>query len=94
MNTRSKTKNEVNKVSNETKFEPIVLRSRVIQPPPPQKKQLPFEPIDFDDASECWRANKKHLGNGQFKYVCPFIKDDKQRCGRNVQKGCMTCRTH
>ena len=92
MKTRSQTKNEVKKVSNETKFEPIVLRSRVIQPA--QKKQLPFEPIDFDDASECWRANKKHLGNGQFKYVCPFIKDDKQRCGKNVLKGCMTCRTH
>ena len=56
---------------------------------------VPSEPmIDFDDASECWRANKKHLGNGQFKYVCPFIKDDKQRCGKNVLKGCMTCRTH
>jgi hypothetical protein len=31
---------------------------------------IPSEPmIDFDDASACWRANKKHLGNGMFKYV-------------------------
>jgi hypothetical protein len=31
---------------------------------------LPCEPmIDFDDASACWRANKKYLGNGMFKYI-------------------------
>jgi len=31
---------------------------------------VPSEPmIDFDDASACWRANKKHLGNGMFKYI-------------------------
>jgi hypothetical protein len=55
---------------------------------------LPYEPIDFDDASNCWRANKKSIGNGQFKYVCPYMKDDQIRCGRNVIKGHMTCRNH
>ena len=25
--------------------------------------------IDFDEASEAWRANKKSIGNGMFKYV-------------------------
>jgi hypothetical protein len=56
---------------------------------------VPSEPmIDFDDASACWRANKKHLGNGMFKYVCPYMKDDNQRCGRNVKNGNMTCHYH
>ena len=25
--------------------------------------------IDFDSASLAWRANKKHVGNGEFVYV-------------------------
>ena len=25
--------------------------------------------IDFDEASEAWRSNKKSIGNGMFKYV-------------------------
>jgi hypothetical protein len=24
--------------------------------------------IDFDEASEAWRANKTSIGNGQYKY--------------------------
>lgn len=26
--------------------------------------------IDFDDASSAWRANKKPIKNGCFKYLC------------------------
>ena len=59
-----------------------------------QLKLLPFEPIDFDLASDCWRANKMSIGNGMFKYVCPFMKIDNTRCGRNVKKGCTSCRYH
>lgn len=64
---------------------------RVIQKPP---KPILYEPIDFDDASACWRINKQSLGNGQYKYVCAFMKIDNTRCGRNVKKGCMACRYH
>ena len=62
-----------------------------IQKPP---KPILYEPIDFDDASACWRMNKQSLGNGQYKYVCAFMKIDNTRCGRNVKKGCMACRYH
>lgn len=62
-----------------------------IQKPP---KPILYEPIDFDDASVCWRMNKQSLGNGQYKYVCAFMKIDNTRCGRNVKKGCMACRYH
>jgi len=79
MKTRSQTRNEALKVNL-----PQVISKPVL---------LPYEPIDFDEASFAWRANKKHLGNGQFKYVCPVVKDF-LRCGRNVMKGCMTCRLH
>jgi hypothetical protein len=34
------------------------------------------------------------IGNGMFKYVCPFMKIDNTRCGRNVKKGCTSCRYH
>jgi len=26
--------------------------------------------IDFDGASEAWKANKSSIGNGSYKYVC------------------------
>ena len=26
--------------------------------------------IDFDAASLAWRGNKRHMGNGHFRYIC------------------------
>lgn len=26
--------------------------------------------IDFDAASEAWKANKCYIGNGSYRYVC------------------------
>jgi len=74
-------------------FVPQVFVPQVVQIQQ-QLKRLPFEPIDFDEASDCWRANKMSIGNGMFKYVCPFMKIDNTRCGRNVKKGCTSCRYH
>jgi hypothetical protein len=35
-----------------------------------EPETTPFsEDIDFDEASVAWRANKKPIGNGSFKYV-------------------------
>jgi hypothetical protein len=86
MKTRSQTRNEAAlKVNLKPQLAPTQLTAKPVL--------LPYEPIDFDEASLAWRANKKHLGNGQFKYVCPVVKDF-LRCGRNVLKGCMTCRLH
>lgn len=75
-------------------FVPQVFVPQVVQIQQRQLKRLPFEPIDFDEASDCWRANKMSIGNGMFKYVCPFMKIDNTRCGRNVKKGCTSCRYH
>jgi hypothetical protein len=30
--------------------------------------------IDFDGASNAWKANKKSIGNGQYKYICPLLE--------------------
>ena len=32
--------------------------------------------IDFDEASNFWKQNKKSIGNGQYKYICPKDKKD------------------
>lgn len=42
--------------------------------------------IDFDGASEAWRANKISKGNGTYKYVC---KTNKKTCKTN-KKACKT----
>jgi len=50
--------------------------------------------IDFDEASKAWRQNKKHLGNCQYKYVCPYEKKDGAPCGKACYKQSQYCWTH
>jgi len=40
-------------------------------------RQLYEVNIDFDESSEAWRANKKLIGNGTYKYICA------KRCKNN-----------
>jgi hypothetical protein len=42
--------------------------------------------IDFDEASAAWRKNKKHIGNGQFVYLCA-------ECNRECKIGIL-CKKH
>jgi len=35
--------------------------------------------IDFDGASADWKANKKSIGNGQYKYICPLLEKVEQK---------------
>lgn len=39
-----------------------------------QTKELYEVNIDFDDASNSWKQNKKYMGNGTYKYICPSLK--------------------
>ena len=50
--------------------------------------------IDFDDASACWRQNKKSIGNGSYKYICPFLKKDDVNCGNTCYKNSRYCWAH
>ena len=50
--------------------------------------------INFDEASKIWRENKRHIGNGTYKYIC--IKKDKNNkyCSTKCVPGEVYCRTH
>jgi hypothetical protein len=52
--------------------------------------------IDFDEASEAWRANKKYIGNGSYKYITPkkntllnnnTNSNTSRRCVQKTQSG-------
>jgi hypothetical protein len=42
-------------------------------------------PINFDEASQAWRENKKYLGRGMFAYRCAYIHSDGKLCKRVVE---------
>jgi len=42
--------------------------------------------IDFDGASAAWKANKKSIGNGQYKYICPLLKKVEQKTNPTFRK--------
>ena len=58
------------------------------------KKQLYQVNIDFDEASECWRKNKKPIGNGCYKYICLQKTDSGKPCKRNPEKNSDFCKIH
>ena len=49
--------------------------------------------IDFDGASKAWKANKKSVGNGSYKYVCCAVKN-KGECTRQCLAGENYCKKH
>lgn len=40
--------------------------------------------IDFDDASNEWRKNKQHLGNGQYRYICEAKTQAGKECRNKI----------
>lgn len=50
--------------------------------------------IDFDKASEKWRENKVHIGNGSFKYVCGALRKDGGKCRNKSCKRMNGCYLH
>lgn len=51
--------------------------------------------IDFDEASKAWRQNKKHIGQGHFKYVCiKETEEDGTNCGKACYKDSLYCWAH
>lgn len=49
--------------------------------------------IDFNEASSAWKANKKSIGNGQYKYVCK-IATKRGECNRETKPGKYCCSMH
>lgn len=50
--------------------------------------------IDFDAASEAWKANKKSIGNGSYKYVCAKRGKNNNCCISKCLPGEDYCKTH
>ena len=50
--------------------------------------------IDFDAASEAWKANKKSIGNGSYKYVCAKRGKNNNCCIAKCLPGEDYCRVH
>ena len=50
--------------------------------------------IDFDQASEAWKANKTSIGNGSYKYVCQAYVKSGNKCKRKPLVGCHFCSQH
>jgi hypothetical protein len=49
--------------------------------------------INFDEASDAWRQNKKSIGNGSYKYICISKKKEIQ-CGKSCYKNLTYCWQH
>jgi hypothetical protein len=47
--------------------------------------------IDFDEASAAWKANKKSIGGGCYKYICEHRN---KNCRRNPIPGLNFCSQH
>lgn len=50
--------------------------------------------INFDEASIAWRANKKLIGSGHFKYKCLQKTQSGNECKREALAGCDACKLH
>ncbi len=50
--------------------------------------------IDFDAAGDAWRANKKSVGNGSYKYICSQITKVGTCCKRESIINSDYCKMH
>lgn len=73
----------------ESDFEQQILDSSY-----PEIPQLYSVDIDFDGASESWKANKKSIGNGSYKYVCQAKTSTGKCCTKKALSFYNFCKTH
>ena len=50
--------------------------------------------IDFDEASEAWKANKRGIGEGSYRYICAKRGKHNNECIAKCLPGLDYCRTH
>jgi hypothetical protein len=72
---------------------PVQTRSQL------KKERVEVQPlyevdIDFDEASECWKANKISIGNGSYRYICANKTKNNNGCLRKCLQGEIYCKTH
>ena len=84
MNTRSQTKKMNLKIQKEKEKENLIN----------QNTPLYTVEINFDEAIDAWRANKKSIGNGHYKYICIQKTKTGNQCKRESLKFCDHCKMH
>jgi len=50
--------------------------------------------INFDEASNLWRSNKKCIGNGTYKYICSKQTKSGNQCKREKMIDSCFCKMH
>lgn len=58
------------------------------------QNQLYAVDIDFDEASVAWKANKKSIGNGSYKYICQGRMKTGCSCKREAKPRSEFCSWH
>jgi hypothetical protein len=91
MYTRSKTNLRLSdplfpKVENDVSFDPLFPKVDA------KVKQNVY--IDFDEASDAWKSNKKSIGNGCYKYICCQITKKGKKCKNGSLPNINYCRFH
>ena len=94
MNTRSKTalnntplKSDITIINNDVMKNLVTMKEINIAP-------LYEVNIDFDEASKSWKANKKSIGNGSYKYMCCGITKTGNKCNRQSLDFVDFCKIH
>lgn len=59
-----------------------------------ESRQLYEVNIDFDEASEAWKANKKSIGNGSYKYLCNKLCKNNNCCSGKCLPNENFCKKH
>ena len=50
--------------------------------------------IDFDEASGAWKANKRSIGNGSYRYLCAKKGKNNNYCSTKCLPREIYCKTH
>jgi hypothetical protein len=50
--------------------------------------------INFDEASNEWKSNKKYVGNGCYKYICNKLLKNGNNCKKQPIPGMCYCKVH
>jgi len=59
-----------------------------------EKKSLYKVDINFDEASDSWKSNKKSIGNGMYQYICCKLTKSGKICNKKCLLGIDYCKIH
>lgn len=81
-------------MNTRSQIKKITLKIEIEKEKENKKNDLYKVEINFDEASEAWRSNKKCIGNGHYKYICIQKTKSGNQCKRESLKFCDNCKIH